>query len=77
MPKMQAAAPQRSIQGLSEAYHPPGQYFVADEFAPVLPVDGTRFAYHTFDTIRQRILQDNTRAPGGDVIVRPTTKSRS
>jgi hypothetical protein len=64
---MQAAAPQRSIQGLSEAYHPPGQYFVADEFAPVLPVDGTRFAYHTFDTIRQRILQDNTRAPGGDV----------
>lgn len=67
MAKNQAVSPLRNITDLAEAYNPPDQYFVADQLLPRLSVEGTRFAYLTFDTIRQRLLNDIQRAPGADV----------
>ena len=67
MAKRQASAPQTNISELAEVYSPPEQFFVADMVAPRIPVDSSRFAYLSFNTHRQQLLQNNVRAPMGQV----------
>ena len=67
MPKRQAVAPLSNLNQLAESYSPPEQFYVADLVAPRISVDSSRFAYLTFDSIRQQLLQNNVRAPLGTV----------